>query len=93
MTRPAPPSITKAAPPPAVSTAQEPQPQKAKVMFSYNADQDDEVSVVEGDVVDVIAMQTDQDGWWKVKAGGKVGFVPDNFLSLVSSSTTSNGKS
>lgn len=92
MTRPAPPPTTKAAPPP-VSTAQEPQPQKAKVMFSYNADQDDEVSVVEGDVVDVIAMQTDQDGWWKVKAGGKVGFVPDNFLSLMPSSTTSNGKS
>lgn len=92
MTRPAPPPTTKAAPPP-VSTAQEPQPQKAKVMFSYNADQDDEVSVVEGDVVDVIAMQTDQDGWWKVKAGGKVGFVPDNFLSLMQSSATSNGKS
>ena len=55
-------------------------------MFSYNADQDDEVSVTEGDTVDVISTKTDQDGWWKIKAGGKVGLVPDNFLSAIPSS-------
>ncbi|XP_019851292.1 PREDICTED: SH3 domain-containing kinase-binding protein 1-like isoform X1 [Amphimedon queenslandica] len=83
VTAPAP--IPKSAP---VPTIQESQPQKAKVMFSYNADQDDEVSVTEGDTVDIISTKTDQDGWWKIRAGGKVGLVPDNFLSAIPSSAS-----
>lgn len=55
-------------------------------MFSYNADQDDEVSVTEGETVDIISIKTDQDGWWKIRASGKIGLVPDNFLSAITSS-------
>ena len=55
-------------------------------MFSYNADRDDEVSVTEGDTVDVISTKTDQEGWWKIRVGGKVGLVPGNFLSVIESS-------
>ncbi len=53
---------------------------KAKVMFDYKATQDDEITVLEGDIVDIISMNTDQDGWWLIKKGSHEGFVPDNFL-------------
>lgn len=55
-------------------------------MFPYTADQPDEITVGEGETVDVISMVTTQDGWWKIRAGNKEGLVPDNFLSLVQSS-------
>ncbi|XP_003387364.1 PREDICTED: SH3 domain-containing kinase-binding protein 1-like [Amphimedon queenslandica] len=82
----APASILKPALGPPAPTVKKSQPQKAKVMFSYHADQDDEVSVTKGDTVDIISTETDQDGWWKIRAGGKVGLVPDNFLSAIASS-------
>ena len=55
-------------------------------MFSYNADQDDEITIKEGDIVEIISMNTEQDGWWKIRLGQQEGFVPDNFLSLLPTS-------
>ena len=55
---------------------------KAKVMFTYTASQEDEITVLEGETVEVVDRNTDQDGWWKVKKGTQEGLVPDNFLEL-----------
>lgn len=70
--------------------------EKAKVMFPYEADQSDELSVEEGETVDVINKETNQDGWWLIRGKKGKGLVPDNFLSLIQSpkshTSTSNGK-
>ena len=56
---------------------------KAKVMFSYTASQDDEITIKEGHIVDVITMETGQDGWWLVRYGIQEGLAPSNYLSLI----------
>ena len=58
---------------------------KAKVMFSYTASQDDEITIKEGDIVDVITMETGQDGWWMVRYDIQEGLAPSNYLSLIQS--------
>jgi hypothetical protein len=40
--------------------------EKATVQVSYNAIDEDEISVHVGDVVDVISRVTEDEGWWKV---------------------------
>ena len=61
-------------------------------MFSYTANEDDEVTIKEGDIVDVIAMETEQDGWWLVHYRDQKGLAPSNYLSLIPSSPMSNIK-
>ena len=55
------------------------------MIFSYTADHDDEISIKEGDIVDVITMETGQDGWWLVTYGIQEGLAPSNYLSLIPS--------
>ena len=59
---------------------------KAKVIFLYDAENPDEISVKEGDIVEVLQFEdeTEQEGWWMVKcANGRQGLVPDNFVELI----------
>ena len=65
---------------------------KAKVIFSYTANEDDEVTIKEDDIVDVITMETGQDGWWLVRNGDQEGLAPSNYLSLISPAPMSNIK-
>ena len=58
---------------------------KAKVMFSYTASQDDEITIKEGDIVDVITMETGQDGWWMVRYDIQEGLAPSSYLSPIQS--------
>ena len=54
-------------------------------MFPYDAENPDEVSIREGDIVEVLQFddETGQAGWWMVKCvNGKQGLVPDNFVEL-----------
>lgn len=78
--------------PPPSSGGQSQKNLKAKAMFPYIADQEDEITIKEGDIVDVISRETEQDGWWLVRLGNNEGLVPDNFLSLIQSGppSTSN---
>ena len=62
---------------------------KAKVLFSYTASQDDEITIKEGDIVDVITMETGQDGWWMVRFDIQKGLAPSNYLSLIQSGQSS----
>ena len=52
-------------------------------MFSYSPHQDDEIAIKEDDIVDVITMETEQDGWWLVCYGDQKGLAPSNYLSLI----------
>ena len=65
---------------------------KAKVMLSFTADEVDEITIKEGDIVDVITMETEQDGWWLVCYGDQEGLAPSNYLSLIPPATISNIK-
>lgn len=52
-------------------------------MFTYTSEQEDELTIQAGDILEVLDDGDQQDGWWKVKLNGKVGLVPDNFVELL----------
>jgi hypothetical protein len=68
--------------PPAAPPPQEQPVERAKVIFQYKSEQEDELDINVGDVLEVVN-KTEHDGWWKVKLGGRVGVVPDNFVELL----------
>ena len=50
--------------------------QQAKVSFDYDADNEDELTIRIGDVVDIIDKNPDgQEGWWEVSGGETCGCV------------------
>lgn len=54
----------------------------AKVIFSYKAQQDNEMDILEGEILKVLEMG--DDGWWKgEKQSGNVGDFPGSFVELV----------
>ncbi|XP_076467251.1 CD2-associated protein-like isoform X10 [Babylonia areolata] len=58
---------------------------RAIVRYSYTAEQPDELSLKEGEVVRVLDKQLEDEGWWKGEIHGKVGVFPDNFVELLPS--------
>ena len=54
------------------------------MLFSCTANEDHEITIKKGDIVDVITMETEQDGWWLVHYGDQEGLAPSKFLSLIS---------
>jgi hypothetical protein len=46
----------------------------AKALFEYSAQTDEELSFVEGDVIEIVAR--DASGWWTGKLRGKQGYFP-----------------
>ena len=58
-------------------------------MFSYTASQDNEITIKKDDIVDVITMETGQDGWWLVRYSIQEGLAPSNYLSLIQSEQSS----
>ncbi|XP_018558923.1 CD2-associated protein isoform X2 [Lates calcarifer] len=66
-----------------------------KVTFSFEATNEDELSLKEGDIIHILSKDTGEPGWWRGEIGGKEGVFPDNFVSLISEaekeSSTSRG--
>ena len=54
---------------------------RAKVSFSYAADNIDELSLEPGQVVEVLAEE--EEGWWRGKLDGKEGVFPSNFVEII----------
>ena len=54
---------------------------RAKVTFSYAADNIDELSLEPGQIVEVL--EEEEEGWWRGKVGGKEGVFPSNFVEIV----------
>ncbi|XP_066522823.1 SH3 domain-containing kinase-binding protein 1 isoform X2 [Hoplias malabaricus] len=53
-----------------------------KVLFPYDAQNEDELSIKEGDIVTIINKECADTGWWLGELNGKRGVFPDNFVKL-----------
>ncbi|GEM07516.1 hypothetical protein Rt10032_c03g1533 [Rhodotorula toruloides] len=55
--------------------------QRARVLFDYEAEEDNELSLAEGQVVE----QVDQvdPGWWQASIDGRTGLFPSNYVELI----------
>ncbi|XP_031849550.1 uncharacterized protein LOC116434822 isoform X2 [Nomia melanderi] len=58
-----------------------------KVLFSYEAASEDELSLTEGDIITLLSRDAPDKGWWIGKLKGKVGLFPDNFVEIVTIAT------
>lgn len=54
------------------------------VLFPYQAQNEDELTLEEGQIVQVISKEVEDKGWWKGEVDGRTGVFPDNFVKLVS---------
>ncbi|XP_026174193.1 CD2-associated protein isoform X2 [Mastacembelus armatus] len=55
-----------------------------KVRFAFEATNEDELSLKEGDIVHILSKDTGEPGWWRGEIGGREGVFPDNFVVIVS---------
>ena len=51
---------------------------RAKVTFSYTAKNEDELSLMSADIVEIL--EDDEDGWWRGRIHEKEGVFPCNFV-------------
>ncbi|XP_075631629.1 SH3 domain-containing kinase-binding protein 1 isoform X2 [Balearica regulorum gibbericeps] len=56
-----------------------------KVIFPYEAQNDDELTIREGDVITLISKDCIDVGWWEGELNGRRGVFPDNFVKLLPS--------
>ncbi|CAL1596493.1 unnamed protein product [Knipowitschia caucasica] len=54
-----------------------------KVLFPYEAQNEDELSLKEGEVINIITKECADAGWWMGEFGGRQGVFPDNFVKLL----------
>ncbi|KAM4606634.1 SH3 domain-containing kinase-binding protein 1 [Polymixia lowei] len=54
-----------------------------KVIFPYDAQNEDELSIKEGEIVNIISKDCADAGWWMGEIGGRQGVFPDNFVKLL----------
>ncbi|KAM6151096.1 SH3 domain-containing kinase-binding protein 1 isoform 2-T2 [Rhynchocyon petersi] len=54
-----------------------------KVIFPYEAQNDDELTIKEGDIVTLINKDCIDIGWWEGELNGRRGVFPDNFVKLL----------
>ena len=58
--------------------------ERAKVMFSCEPENPDELKLVEGDIITILNKDApDSGGWWEGEINGKVGMFPNNFVELL----------
>ncbi|XP_044032459.1 SH3 domain-containing kinase-binding protein 1 isoform X2 [Siniperca chuatsi] len=57
--------------------------EQCKVLFPYEAQNEDELSIKEGEIVNIITKDCADAGWWKGEIGGRQGVFPDNFVKLL----------
>ena len=54
-----------------------------RVLFPYEAANDDELTLKEGDLITLLSREVPDQGWWRGELRGKVGVFPDNFVEVV----------
>ncbi|KAJ0026998.1 hypothetical protein NQD34_017998 [Periophthalmus magnuspinnatus] len=64
-----------------------------KVTFAFEATNEDELTLKEGDIVHILSKDTGEPGWWRGEVGGKEGVFPDNFVSMVNDADKDVGAS
>ncbi|XP_039749787.1 SH3 domain-containing kinase-binding protein 1 isoform X2 [Pararge aegeria] len=78
-------------PPPAQPAPCEPAPalppkpvkEQCRVLFPYAAVNDDELTLEEGEIVNIVSKDAPDRGWWRGELHGRVGLFPDNFVQLL----------
>uniref|UniRef100_H3C554 Osteoclast-stimulating factor 1 n=1 Tax=Tetraodon nigroviridis TaxID=99883 RepID=H3C554_TETNG len=55
-----------------------------KATFAFEATNEDELTLKEGDIVCVLSKDTGEPGWWRGEIGGRQGVFPDNFVAKLS---------
>jgi len=55
---------------------------KARGLYDYSASNDTELSFGEGDILTIT--EQDESGWWYAELKGNVGFIPRNYVELIS---------
>ncbi|XP_012682795.1 CD2-associated protein [Clupea harengus] len=55
-----------------------------KASYAYDATNQDELDIKEGDIVEILTKDTGEPGWWRGEINGRAGVFPDNFVVLVS---------
>lgn len=58
-----------------------------QVKYSYKAQNEDELSLKEGDIITLISKDGQDLGWWKGELNGKIGVFPDNFVAVLPEQT------
>ena len=62
----------------------------AKVLFDYDAEADDELTLKEGDLIRNIEKK--EDGWWEGELYGRRGMFPENFVEEIKKQVPVAGK-
>lgn len=57
---------------PAPKLPPKPVREQAKVLFAYEAQNEDELSIKEGDVINIISKEIEDQGWWRGELNGKL---------------------
>lgn len=52
--------------------------------FLYEATNEDELSIKEGDIIQILSKDTGEPGWWRGEINGREGVFPDNFVVKIS---------
>ena len=52
------------------------------VLFPYNAVNDDELTLEEGQIVTIVTKEVEDKGWWKGEIDGRVGVFPVSIIFL-----------
>lgn len=65
--------------------------EKAVVRYSYVAENEDELTLTEGDTIAVLDKDLEDSGWWKGELNGRIGVFPDNFVEIIKEDVSYNG--
>lgn len=57
--------------------------EQARVLFPYDAQNEDELSIKEGDIITILCKEIEDKGWWKGELNNQIGVFPDNFVELI----------
>jgi len=63
---------------------------RAIIRYHYEAENEDELTLTEGDIITVLDQNLVDTGWWKGELKGRVGVFPDNFVELLPAAEVSN---
>ncbi|XP_062533527.1 SH3 domain-containing kinase-binding protein 1 isoform X2 [Armigeres subalbatus] len=61
------------------------QNRRCKVIYSYQENKPDELTLAVGDIVEIF--EEVEEGWWKGKLKGKTGVFPSNFVEIIESAS------
>lgn len=54
-----------------------------KVTFAFEATNEDELTLKEGEIIHILSKDTGEPGWWRGEIGNKEGVFPDNFVVML----------